>query len=139
MSWEGQHQLMKYIKNIGLVITSVLVIFACQKESALELNSDFIGNWKHNQKANKTVYLQIEKDSKGYIEYYENGKFKSDTQNRKWLIKKDKLYFGWLTSKDEKFSIDKYPSVASSMIINNYDTILIGETYIILDGNYYKN
>ncbi len=129
---------MKHTKKIVFGIVCILVIFACQKEPAIELDSNFIGNWKHNRDANKTIILQIEEDSKGYIEYFENGSFKSDTQRRKWLIKKNKLYFGWLAAKDEKFSIDQYPNVASNLIINNYDTIFSGEKYLILDGNYFK-
>lgn len=83
--------------------------------------------------------MGIESDSKGFIERYENGKFKSDTQRRKWLIKNDKLHFGWMSAKYERFRINAYPAVATTIIIHNLDTIQVGDRYVILDGKYYGN
>lgn len=110
---------------------------ACKKEPAVGINENFIGAWKHNIDATHTVYLGINEDSRGNIERYENGNFKGDSQHRKWLIKNRKLYFGWLAAKDEKYFIDLYPTVATSTIIHNLDTIPVGSKYMILDGNYY--
>jgi hypothetical protein len=129
---------MKCLHYIIMGLLFIITISACQKEPAIEIDAKFIGNWEHHQNANKTIYLTIEADSKGQIEYYENGSFKSDTQQRKWLIKKNTLYFGWLATKDEIFSINQYPVKASTIVINNYDTILAGENYMVLDGGYYK-
>jgi hypothetical protein len=110
---------------------------ACKKEAAIEVDESFKGNWKHYIDAANTITLEIDEDSKGIIWRYENGDFKSDTQYRKWLIKNDILHFGWLSAKEEKFSIDQYPTTASNAFIDNLDTIPIGGKYIILDGNYY--
>lgn len=129
---------MRYGLKIVIHTSLLQLIFACQKEPAIEIDSNFIGDWKHNSTATNTVYLQIENDSKGYIEYFENGTFKSDTQRRKWLVKNGKLYFGWMSSKDEKFTIDQYPSIASNIIIHDNDTIGSGDYFMILDGEYFK-
>jgi hypothetical protein len=127
------------IHILFILVFQITLIVSCKKEPAIEIDEQFIGSWKHNIDANHTIYLGIESDSKGFIERYENGKFKSDTQQRKWLIKKDKLYFGWTSAKDEKFSIDTYPSIATNTIIHNLDTIQVGERYVILDGEYYQD
>lgn len=74
---------MKNTLKIGLIINCSLIFGACKKEPALNIDSNFIGNWKQISATDKFVYLQIESDSKGYIEYYENGIFMSDTQRRK--------------------------------------------------------
>jgi hypothetical protein len=126
-------------KQILIILILQVTFTSCKKEPATEIDAQFVGSWKHIIDESHTIYLSIENNSKGFIERYENGQFKSDTQQRKWLIKKDKLYFGWTSAKDEKFSIDKYPAIASSLIINNHDTVQIGERYIILEGEYYKD
>lgn len=122
-----------------ICLTILALSGACKKKNAVGVDENFKGNWIHRKDTKHTIYLQIEADSKGYIERYENGKFNSDTQRRKWLIKKNKLYFGWLGTDDEKFSIDQYPKVATSKIIHNLDTVEIGRKYMILDGGYYVN
>lgn len=126
--------------RFNLFLRSLIIVIlsgACKKEAAVEVDENFTGSWIHRQDAQNTICLGIENDSKGFIEKFENGSFKSDTQRRKWLIKKNKLYFGWLSAGEETFSIDQYPTVATGMIINDLDTIEIGEKYMILDSEYY--
>jgi hypothetical protein len=113
------------------------LLFSCKKEAAISVQSQLEGFWKHNSDQTHSVFLEIGADSKGYIEYFENNEFKSDTQQRKWLIKNNILYFGWLTGKEEKFSIDLNPTVATFEFIKQFDTIEIGHRYIVLDGAYY--
>jgi hypothetical protein len=127
------------IHLFSILVLQATLIVSCKKDPAIEMDERLIGVWKHNIDANQTVYLQLNDDKFGYIERYENGEFKSDTQRRKWLIKKNKLYFGWISGKSEQFTIDTFPSVASSVIIHKLDTIQIGERYIILDNEYYQN
>ena len=110
----------------------------CKKKSAIKIDSLFKNEWKHNKDETHSEILQIGNGKSGYIEQHENGEIKSDTQPRKWLIKNDKLYFGWLAGKGNQYSIDLYPTIASTTIVVNFDTINIGENYIILDGNYYR-
>jgi hypothetical protein len=47
------------------------------------------------------------------------------------------LYFGWLAGKEEKFSIDLSPSIATFEFIKQYDTIEVGQRYIVLNGSFY--
>lgn len=128
---------MKIIYKIFVPIILLSGFFSCKKEAAINVNENLIGIWKHNVDASNTIYLEIDDDSKGYIEYYENGTFKSDTQKRKWLIKDNKLFFGWLGAGDEKFIINQYPSISPNVIISGSDTISTGDTYIVLDEKYY--
>ncbi len=126
-------------KQVLLILILQLGFTYCKKEPATEIDAQFVGSWKHRTDESHTIYLGIANNSRGSIERYENGKFKSDTRQRKWLIKKDKLYFGWTAAPGEKFSIDQYPSIASVLIIHNLDTIQPGERYLILEGAYYKD
>jgi hypothetical protein len=129
----------RIIQILFLLAFQVALLVSCEKVPAIDVDEQFIGTWKHNVDANNTIYLGIKSDYKGFIERYENGKFKSDTQRRKWLIKKDKLHFGWMSAKYERFTIDAYPTVATTIIIHNLDTIQVGDRYVILDGKYYGN
>jgi len=120
---------------IFLILMSI--VFACKKKRAVDFESQLVGNWRHNSDNIHTIYLEIDSDSKGYIEYYENGEFKSDTQHRKWLVKNNTLYFGWMSGRDEKFSIDSEPQIATFEFIKEYDTIIIGNRFVIFDGKYF--
>lgn len=128
---------MTYKNSIFIIFFSVLLA-SCKKEPALEVDEKFRGSWRHIIDEKYMVYLSIDDGSTGHIERYEYGKFKSDTQRRKWLIKKNKLSFGWLTSKSESFIVDVYPRVSDGLIISYMDTIKEGETYMVLDGEYYR-
>ncbi len=125
------------MKFFGLCCGLMIVLFSCKKEAATTVQSQLEGIWKHHSDQTHTVFLEIGADSKGYIEYYENNTFKSDTQPRKWLIKNNVLYFGWLSGKEEKFSIDLNPSTATFEFIKQYDTIEAGHRYIVLNGSFY--
>jgi hypothetical protein len=125
------------MRFLDLCFGLVIILFSCKKETAITVQSQLEGTWKHHSDKTHTVFLQIGADSKGYIEYYENNEFKSDTQFRKWLIKNNFLYFGWLAGKEEKFSIDLSPSIATFEFIKQYDTIEVGQRYIVLNGSFY--
>mgnify|MGYP000148853880 CR=1 FL=1 len=127
--------MVKYKVIIGTIIA---VLFgSCKKEPATEIDELFIGVWVHNYSTLDRKYISIKSNSKGHIVEYENNTSKSDTQNRKWLIKNNHLYFGWTGSGDEKFSIDQYPMFSTDTIIDNFDTIYPNQKYMILDGYYY--
>jgi len=125
--------------KIYYILIPLIIVFAaaCKKKPIVEQDNSFIGGWRHNIDESETIYLIINENSKGFIEHYENDQFEDDTQHRKWLIKNNVLYFGWLGMGSEKFTIDQYPIIATSPILNNLDTVNIGDTYMILEGDYY--
>lgn len=124
-------------KNRIISLFAVFVfIVSCKKQPAIEIDEKFHGSWRHYTGENSYVVLYIQSNSRGEIERYEDG-MTSGTINGKWLIKKNKLYLGWLTSNNYKFEINKYPTIADTTIIHNFDSVPIGSMYILLDGNYY--
>ena len=112
--------------------------FSCKKKAAIKVDGLFKNNWKHNIDDSHSEVLVIGNGISGYIEQYENGNIESDTQPRKWLIKNNRLYFGWMAFKGDQYSIDLYPTITPTVIISDFDTIDAGDQYIILDGNYYR-
>ena len=112
-------------------------MFSCEKEPVIEIYPEFIGTWIHYETIEKFKYLTIKSDSKGDI-YYSNGwKIYGGTQTRKWLIKKDNLHFGWISTDIEKFAITTYPTIAIDSFIVGADTINTGQKYLGLDGDIY--
>ncbi len=114
-------------------------ISACNKIAVHKVNSSFIGNWKHQENSNEKWYLEINDDSYGNITLYDstgNHIIAYGENPKKWRINESKqtLYHG---TKNKKFHIDKYPTIASQDIYNGIDTITLGKTYIILDGDYF--
>lgn len=126
------------IQWIALVIL-LLVMQSCKKEPAIEISPDYMGVWRHYSSSSSVKYLEINDDSRGHILYYENDEFKDDTQYRKWLIKKSHLYFGWIGWGEDNYTIDQAPTITSTEIILDHDTVKQGESYMILDGGYYIN
>ena len=122
---------------IIFLITIITISSGCKKKSAVKIDNLFKNEWKHFIDANHSEILIIPNSAKGTIEQHENGQLISDTQPRKWLIKNNRLYFGWISFKGAQYSIESYPTVALNTLINDFDTINVGDSYIILDGNYY--
>ena len=123
-------------------ITSILLLFfsSCKKEKVIDGYPDFQGTWFHYETYESGVRhkeLRIQSDSKGDIWYSNGWKVYGGTQTRKWVIKNDYLYFGWVATGNEKFKIDQYPTVADSAFIQGLDTVMQGSKYIILDGVYF--
>jgi hypothetical protein len=121
-----------------LILCLISLLFSsCKKEPILTIDENFKGSWRHYTNEESYTEFFIQNDSKGDIVYYQpNGK-ESGKSKGKWLIKRDKLYHGWLATKHLVYVIDKYPTIAETEIINNFDSIPIGKEYIILDGEYY--
>jgi hypothetical protein len=121
--------------RIKLFFVVLLILVSCKKKPALEIEEKFEGNWKHYYGENWIETISIQNNSRGDIDRDQNGAI-SRSPKYKWLIKKNKLYHSWLTTKSY-YVIDKYPSIADTVIIHNFDTIPVGRFYMILDGNYY--
>lgn len=123
-------------KNWILVLCSFLIfLVSCKKKTAIEFDENFEGSWRHYYGENWYEDLTIQNNSRGDIYTDQDGAI-SRSPNSKWLIKKNKLYHGRLSTKSH-YVIDKYPTITDTVIIHNFDTIPMGRFYIILDGNYY--
>jgi hypothetical protein len=121
--------------------TLLLLLVACQKEPVHRKDQVFVGSWQHRiDQLHAYRSIRIGSDSRGWLDVYnaDGKKTGGGDQSRKWLHKKDYLYFGWLGMGDEKYHIDQYPKTAAELLINGFDTIPAGEIYLVMDGDYYR-
>lgn len=125
------------IKNLIFLFLFAISISACKKQPLTSNDSSFQGVWKHQVNEDELIYITIDEYSMGTMEFYKYGKFKSDTQRRKWLIKDNRLYFGRMATKKESDHIDVPPTVSTQVIVLPYDSIPIGKKYMVLSGKYY--
>lgn len=111
-------------------------LFACQKDKVNHKHARMIGDWYHCTGVGLYYSIWINENGRGSIYEVNATDDGLDTQSRAWLIKDDKLIFSRF--KREQFSIDAYPDIATSTIIDNFDTIPAGKTFMILDGHYFR-
>lgn len=126
------------MKIIYLLIIPTLIC-SCKKEPVVEIFPEFVGTWTHKESIDKYKSLTILSNSQGEIWYSVGWNVYGDTQTRKWVIKNDYLYFGWVATSFEKFLIDKYPDTSTVYFIDGVDTIEPGNKYMILDGDVFVN
>lgn len=124
--------------------TISLVFFACRREKIEKNHKEFIGDWTHHLNDTEDQYLRINTDGGGYVKVYKDGKIEQE-HSRHWYIKDNYLLFGPISRKKGtggkgafSYKITQPPSVATYSFTSNYDTVLVGDTYIILDNNVYK-
>lgn len=122
-----------------LIFIILLSCFSCKK--AIKVDPQFHGYWTGYEHANKIYYLGIGKRSGGSFTIKDSvgqaQQWTSDVR-RPYVIKNDKIQYGWFGIDEQRFHIDQYPSVATSEIDYVFDTVFPGETYMILDGMYFK-
>lgn len=101
-----------------------------------------VGNWRHIEYPSKDIwYLEIGDKSWGTVTVYDStGRDKNyNGENpRRWRVKEknNRLYNGIISP---LFTIDQYPvEVTTSPVIHHYDTIAVGRTYCIINGDYYR-
>jgi hypothetical protein len=124
---------------VGCVVTLLVCATSCNKKAVHKADEDFIGRWGHVENSNERWYLDIGDNSYGSITLYDslNDFIETFGENpRRWRInsKIRILNLGFYT---HTMFIDQYPAVATGEIVNGLDTILSGETYVILDGDYF--
>lgn len=124
-----------------LIYFTFFLFTSCNKYECIKTAApEMIGDWKNKSSNNGFHIIYIQSNGRGHIWGENNHNHNSDTQRRGWYIKNDVLYFSRLfnNSNEEKFKITLYPTLANKKIILDFDSILIGDTYIILDDRYYK-
>jgi hypothetical protein len=112
----------------------VTIFISCQKDKVNKAHPEMIGDWRHVT-ADGYFAINIQSNGRGYIYEKTANNDGQDTQRRTWLIKKNKLIFSRF--KREQFTIDLYPTLANTLLINDYDSVRAGQTYMILDGRYF--
>lgn len=131
------NSLKPYKKRILFIlsINLLVILMACQKNKVNRKHSEMIGDWYHYTGINLYFSISIFENGRGYIYEKTTNYDGLDTQGRAWLIKDNKLIFSRF--KREQFFINSYPMVATDKIISEFDTIQIGQTFMILDGQYF--
>ena len=130
------------IKFLLLISTALCVISlsSCNKEPAHEVDEEFVGGWLHYKNTNESWTIRIDDNSRGSILLYDslnNFVTKYSENSKKWRVNRTTktLHHGLYHA---SFIIIKYPSIATTEIIDGLDTIAQGETYMILDEGYFK-
>lgn len=116
----------------------LVLIVSCKKEAAVDANIIIEGRWKYQRDSDSWMTLTIYEDSKGDI-YYNGDGWPGEfaTLSKTWYIKENELLFGKNPNKDGLFSIDTSPTVATNPIYTTFDTIIVGQKYMYLNGNLY--
>ena len=131
------------IKVIFLLIpisVFVLCFSSCNKEPAHLVDEELVGGWLHIENSNERWSIRINEDSRGDILIYDslnNFVTKYSENSKKWRVNSTThtLNHGLYHA---SFIILKYPTIATTEIIDGLDTIQTGETYMILDEGYFK-
>ena len=110
--------------------------YECVKTSAPEMT----GEWVNLSSNEGFHYIYIQKNGRGSMHGQNEHGNNQDTQRRGWYIKDDVLYFSRFYNKveEDKFIINTYPTLATQQIDSSYNTILSGETYMILNNRIYR-
>ena len=112
-----------------------IIFFGCKKEKVADVHPEMVGYWTHFTSEISSKSLDIPNKGVGSIYYYHKGNPTEDN-TAPWFIKKDKLLFGRVSP--EEFTINTYPTTAVGAFISGYDTVSIGEKYMMLSGEVYQ-
>ena len=128
---------MKYLQHVSLIIF-IGTFFSCQKKLVHKIYPEFVGRWRHIENSNEKWYIDIGKNSSGTITLYDslsNFITAYGENPHRFRVKEgsNTLYFDFF----DKLHINSCPTEATSEIIEGMDTIKLGETYMVLDENYF--
>ncbi|MBK8927057.1 MAG: hypothetical protein IPM74_14385 [Crocinitomicaceae bacterium] len=129
------------MKIICIIILAV-GLASCQKgKRVTKVCPEFIGHWK-NFSANGGMHsITILTNGRGAVyglnDYYPQH---DNSAVSPWIVQDDILYFGRLGTKKDghHFNINQYPQIATDSIKLDYDTILPGNYYMILNNLPYR-
>lgn len=126
---------------IPLIIPILLFTFSCQRKAVHKKHPELIGHWHHTEYPNKKHWhIDIADDSWGTVTVYDstgNDLQYNGENGRRWRYKEknSRLYNGIFSP---HFQIDQLPEVAETQIIEQFDTIEIGDSYCVINGGYYR-
>ena len=112
------------------------MLFSCKKYKVEKVAPSMIGDWYHYTGIGYFFSIGIFESGRGNVWEKNEANNGRDSHMRAWLVKENNLIFSRL--KEYTFHIDKYPTLADSLIINGFDTISAGRYYMILDGKYFR-
>lgn len=127
------------IKTLAISLLIILISSCGKYECVKNSSPEMIGDWVHYSENNGFHYIYIQENGRGSMYGKNNHGNNQDTQRRGWYIKDDILYFSRLFNKaeEDKFIIDKYPTIATQVIISDYNTVEVNDTYMILNNRIY--
>lgn len=115
----------------------IFLAVSCKKDKLVDEAPSLIGNWTHFETADSGEKIEIKENGFGSITLISNGTAASKTKEREWFVKDNELFFGKAAFNGEFYTIDEYPKIAANDFINFFDTINVGNRYIILNDRYY--
>ena len=127
------------MRHICIYLLILISAFSCKKERIKKNHKEFIGFWIHHLNATDKTALEIEPSGGGTVFYTWDHNLSDDDESGNWFIKDENLIFCHFYCNKPYFKIDQYPIKADSAFIVDYDTILKGNRFIILDGIYYQD
>jgi len=119
---------------------ALFFLYGCQRKAIHKEHPEFIGAWSHHDNNDEHWYIDISDKSWGTITVYDADfvdQYKFGENPHRWRYN-EKKHLLTLRLIPDKFHVDQHPIAASTLIISEKDTIQPGDTYCILDGNYYK-
>jgi len=126
--------------NKILISVFIVTLFqSCQRKAIHKEHKEFIGFWSHHDNNGEHWYIDISDKSWGVITVYDsegNDQTRFGENPHRWRYN-EKKHLLTLRLIPDKFHVDQLPTVSSTLIINQKDTIHSGETYCILDGMYF--
>jgi hypothetical protein len=131
----------KYGRTLLFPLFILSVMISCQRKAVHKNHPELIGYWYHIEYPDKKRWhIDIGDNSRGTVTVYDStGKdLEYYGENaRKWRYneKHKRLFNGNFSP---YFHIDQLPAVAETQLIEQFDTIEIGETYCVINGGYYR-
>ena len=129
--------------SINVILSFALLLFLlsnCKKKEIHKEHPEFIGNWSHIETNGERWRLEFGKRSWGTIFVTDStGKDKElygeNGRNWRYCDENKRLYNGIFSP---YLYVNQLPIAATSQIINGKDTIDPGETYCIINNDYFR-
>ena len=96
-----------------------------------------VGVWEHHSASDAWERVTIKSDGTGKIEWYTNNKLHKDTKEKKWYVEDNRLYLGKVTFSLQPYDINEFPAVCTAGSVQDYDTLVFGTRYCMLNNHYF--
>ena len=116
---------------------SLLVFVSCKKEKVIDAAPSLVGNWKHYSDEGNYHIIEIYDNSEGKMQWYVDNELEKFTKVRTWYMDDNTIYFGKIALNGELYEVIDFPAVSGSEVIENFDTLKVGNRFMKLDQSYY--